>query len=269
VATDQTDSTTSPKSPPISAIENEFPAYRAISSLSVLSLILGLGSVFCFASPWFLVVVAGSVVAGWVAIRKIRQLPDVLTGTGYARVGIGLGLLFGLTSVTYAVVQEINVHFEAGAFAKNYAEVIKDKPMSLALWYQQRPEYRKTKSPDEIADELKKMKSPSSPDPYGEKTAPIQRMKDRLKGKDETIRFYKVEKQAIIGLDVYANALLEFDGPGSKEFPEKEQFAILQLFKRGGGGADDWEVQEIQFPYTLGTVEPKIEKKDDGHGHGH
>jgi hypothetical protein len=269
VAIDQTTSKSTTDSPPTSAIENEFPTYRAISSLSILSLVLGVGSVFCFASPWFLLVVAGSVLTGWLAIRKIRQLPDVLTGTAYARVGIGLGLLFGLTAITYSFVQDFTVGMDASQFAKHYVTVIRDKPMSWALWYQQRPDYRKTKTEEEIADELKKSKSPTMPDPYGEKTADIQKMKNRLKGKDETIRFAKIESLAIQGLDVYANALIEFDGPGSKDFPEKEQFALVQLFKAPDGGKDDWVVQEIKFPYTPASVVATAKAKDDGHGHGH
>ena len=39
-----------------------------------------------------------STFTGILALRKIRQLPEVLTGTTLARVGIGLGLLFGLTA---------------------------------------------------------------------------------------------------------------------------------------------------------------------------
>jgi hypothetical protein len=269
VAIDQTTSTGSAESPPTSAIENEFPTYRAISSLSILSLVLGIGSVFCFASPWFLLVVAGSVLAGWLAIRRIRRLPDILTGTAYARVGIGLGLLFGLTSFTFAILQEVTIGMESSKFAQSYVEVIRDKPMSLALWYQQRPDYRKTKTPDEISDELKNMKSPTSPDPYGEKTADLQKMKNRLKGKDETIRVAKIESLAIVGLEVYANALIELDGPGSKDFPEKEQFALIQLFKGPDGGSGDWIVQEIKFPYTPASVVATAKAKDDGHGHGH
>src|SRR4051794_7286216 len=156
------------------AIENEFPAYRAISSLSILSLVLGVGSVFCFASLWFLILVAASVLVGMMSIRKIRRLPDVLTGAAYARVGIGLGLLFGLCALSHVASQEVLINLDAGRFARFYLKVIKDEPVSMSLWFQQRPDYRKTKSPDEIAEELRKTKNPVSPDPYGEKTLGIQ-----------------------------------------------------------------------------------------------
>ena len=268
MAIDQTPSTSLPDKPQVSAIENEFPAYRAISPMAVFSLVLGLGSVFCFASPWFLVVVAGSVLTGWMSIRKIQRLPEVLTGANYARVGMGLGLLFGLVSVTYTVLTDFNVNRDASEFARRYVEVIKNKPMSEALWFEQQPAFRITKTPDEIADDLKKSKSKMSPDPYGEKTADIQKMKDRLKGQGESIKFSKIETKVIDGLSIYANALIELDGPGSKDFPEKEQFALVQLFRGPDGGRNDWIVQSVKFPYTPASTVAEVEKKgDDGHGH--
>jgi hypothetical protein len=67
-------------------------------------------------------------------------------------------------------------------------------------------------------------------------------------------------------LTTYANALIELDGPGSTEFPEKEQFALFLLVK--GGDGDDWVVKEVKFPYTPASVAAIVEKKeDDGHGH--
>jgi hypothetical protein len=268
VAIDQTSSTSSPDSVPMPAIENEFPTYRAISSMAILSLVLGIASVFCFASLWFLTLVAGSVLVGMVAIRKIRQLPEVLTGAAYARVGIGLGLLFGLCAVTQVVSQEVMINLDAGRFARFYIKVIKDEPVSMALWFQQRPEYRKTKSPDEIAEELRKTKNPMSPDLFGEKTLAFMQIKDRLRQQGEEIRYVKIESKAVDGLTVHAFALFELAGPGSKEYPEK-QFGLVQMLKGPGAGPDDWTVQEVRFPYTPASAVATVQKADDGHGHGH
>jgi len=270
VAIDQSSSTSSVDPAPMPAIENEFPAYRAISSMSILSLVLGVGSVFCFASLWFLILVAGSVLVGLLSIRKIRRLPDVLTGAAYARVGIGLGLLFGLSALSHLAAQEVLINLDAGRFARFYLNVIKDEPVSMSLWFQQRPDYRKTKSPDEIADELRKSKNPVTPDPYGEKTLGIQQIKERLKSQGEEIRYVKIESNATDGLTVHANALFELAGPGSQQYPEK-QFGLLQMLKGPDGGKDDWIVEEIKFPYTPASAVATVPKKtdDDGHGHGH
>ena len=270
MAIDPSPSTSAPESPPIAAIENEFATYRAISSSAVLSLVLGLASVFCYASLWFLALVAASVVAGLVSLRNIRRLPEILTGAVYARIGIGIALLFGLTAVTQKVVEEVVVNLDASRFAKLYVEVIKDKPVSLALWYQQAPAYRQTKSPDELVEELKKATSKTSPDPFKDRAGSILQIKERLKGKGEEIRFARIETKVINGLTTYANALIELDGPGSKEFPEKEQFALLQMIKGPQAGQFDWQIEEIKFPYTPASAVATVKHADDdGHGHGH
>ncbi len=270
MAIDQTPSPTTPESP-VSAIENEFATYRAISSAAILSLVLGLASVFCYADLWFLVVVAASVIAGLVALRNVRRLPDVLTGAVFARIGMGIALLFGMTALTRVVAQEIIVNMDASWFAKHYVELLKDKDKTVAeaLWYQQPIAYRKSKSPDEIVEELKKAKSSSGPDPFKERSASIVSIRERLKGQGESIRFVKIESKVTHGLDVYAHALLELDGPGSADFPEKEQFALLQIVKGPQAGPYDWVVETLQFPYTPSSTVATVKQADDGHGHSH
>ena len=270
MAIDQTPSTSSPDPAAIAAIENEFPAYRAISSTAVLSLISGLASVFCYADLWFLGFVAAAIILGLFSIRKIRQLPDILTGTAFARLGIGLAMLFGLTAVTRVVSQDFLINMDASQFAKHYIGVIKDESVDSALWFQQDPAYRKTKSPAELVQELRKTKNPAGMDPYQDKMSVLQKIKDRLKGQGEEIHYSKIETRAVDGLTTYANALIELDGPGSKDFPEKEQFALFEMVKGGDAGRLDWVVKDVKFPYTPASVAATVVKKDDdGHGHGH
>jgi hypothetical protein len=257
---------TEPADAPV--IENELPAYRAISPGAVLTLVLGIASVFCFTDFWFLLVVAAAIVIGVLSIRKIRRLPEVLTGAVYAQAGIGLSLIFGLSAVTHLVVSNFLIDLDASRFARKYTEVIKNESVDMSLWYQQPAEYRKTKKPAEIAEEIKQVKSPAAADFYGDRTRSVSQIKERLKGSGEEIHFSKIESKAVDGLTVYANALLELDGPGSETFP-KEQFALIQMMKRPGAGPSDWEVKEIQFPYKPASTVAVVEKHghDDGHGH--
>jgi hypothetical protein len=267
VAIDQTPTplTSPPDSAAIPAIENEFPTYRAISSLAVFSLVFGLGSVFCYASLWFLLLSAGSVILGIMSIRKIRQLPEVLTGAGIAGFGIGVGLLFGLTALSHMVAQDFSINMDAGEFAKRYVDIIKEKPVSLALWYQQSPEYRKQNNPDQLVEELKKRPTQMSGDSYQSNAAPIVAIKERLDGgKGGEMSYSQIESKAIDGLTTYANALIKLDLKGTKEHPEKEAYALFRMVK----GADDWIVKEVNFPYTPRSAVATVEKKDDdGHGH--
>jgi hypothetical protein len=268
VAIDQPPISSPLESSALPAIENEFPTYRAISSTAVLSLICGVASVFCYADLWFLLLVAASVLLGLYSIKKIRKFPDVLTGAGLARVGIGIGLLFGLTAVTRLVAEDITVKLDAGQFAKFYMGVIKDEPVSVALWFQQSPAYRKEKSPDDLVDELKKTKNPSAPNPYDENSQPILKIQERIAGGKGELHYSQIESKYVDGLTLYANALLEVHGPATKDSPE-EEYALVQMMKASDGGRRDWVVKAVMFPYTPKSMVAAAERKHDDDGHGH
>ena len=250
-------------------IENEIPAYRAISARAVSSLVLGLCSVFCFTSLWFLLVVAASVVFGWVALRAIRRLPDILTGSSLAKAGIGLGLVFGISATAQVFVQDIMLSYEASEFAKMYVDVLKTHPIADAIWYLQPPDYRKDRTPDQLVEELKKAKSPSTGDTYGTLTAEIRAIKDRIKEPNQEIHYSRLETKLADGLTSYANALVDLDGPATKDFPDTEQFALIEMVKGPNAGRNDWKVRSIKFPYKPASMALMTEKKDDGHGHSH
>ncbi len=249
-------------------IDNEIPAYRAISPGSVFSLILGVGSVFCFTDLWFLVVAGAAVVFGLLALKRIRQYPEILTGSNFARAGIALGVAFGISSITREVVGGFMVDLDASRFANKYVEVLKNDPIAMAFWYQQNPDYRNERSPDAVFDEMKKAAGPSQAQVFTDKVGTVQKIKNRLANKGEAVRFAKIESKAADGLTQYANALIEFDGPGSPEVPEKEQFGLLQMVKVKGQSSTDWVIKEVTFPYKPASAAVELpHKADDGHGH--
>jgi hypothetical protein len=266
VAIDQTPSPSSSDPMPSAAIENEFPTYRAISSLAVFSLILGLLSVFAFANLWFLLLTAGSVLCGWLAIRKIRRLPEILTGSSIASVGIGVGLLFGGSALTHQVVEDVMTTMDAKSFANHLIEVIKKEPADVILWYQENPEYRKKNTPEKVAESVKTSKNPTQVDPYGAKVKPILMIQERLKSPGQDLHYSKVESKLIIGLTIYANVLLEMDGPVTKEYPNHD-YALIQMIKNPGAGKFDWVIKDFTYPYTPSSTVVEIPHEDDGHGH--
>ena len=248
-----------------SVIDNEFPAYRAISARAVVSVILGLASVFCFTSLWFLLLAAISVGFGWAALRAIKRVPDILTGSGLAKTGIGLALVFGLTALTRSVVEDVMLTYDAGRFSKGYVEILKSEPIAKAIWYKQSVAYRKEKTPDQLIEELKGSKSPGGGDHYSEEIAPIVAIKELLKKPKSAIHHTSIESKLVDGLTHYANALVDIDTP------DGEQFALLQMVKDPGSSFGDWRVREITFPYKPASTGVLQEKKadDDGHGHSH
>ncbi len=258
-----------PEANPASAIENEIPAYRAISPLAITSLILGALSILTFAHWFFLGCALAAVVLGFLADRKIGRFSDVLTGRGFAQAGIGLGLIFGLAAVTTSAVQGYLRTSAASRFATAYAQVLQDKNKTLedALWYQVPPDVRKTKTSSQIAKEMKE----SMPDPaaFEMQVAPLRNLKARLeKDKDTKLRFSKIESHGVDGLSTFATALLELTEPDPKH-DHGDEFAMVVMKSDNTNRQYEWKVEEFQYPYKPATYVPTAKPVDDGHGHAH
>jgi hypothetical protein len=252
---------------PSSAIENELPAYRAISPHAVLSLIFGLLAILTFANWAFLAFAAAGIGLGLLAERKIRRDPEIWTGRGMAQAGMALGLVFGLSAVTTTLVQDFLRSQAASRFVKQYASVLKSGSVEDALFYTIPPQGRENRKPAELYKELK-----SHADPRGLETqyATIEKIKRRLDAAPgEEVHFDKLEAHGLDGLTLYATALLELHGPGSKEFPEKEQHAMLLLKGMNTGKKTEWWIEDAKFPYEPASSVHQQKPVDDGHGHNH
>lgn len=259
------------------AIENEVPAYRAIDPLAVLALVLGVASALCFADLYFLVAAAGAVVVGIVAERKIRRLADVLTGLGLARAGIALGVIFGLSAVTYSYVSDWVLRREAASFARRYVHDIfpepgapgaaEGSPIATAVWYQMPPANRRGLSPNGALEMLRR----SAPDIYESQTRGVRTIQDRLHDDPahRRVTFAGLERVFYDGVKPKAYALLRVAGPPTERHKDAEQFALLALEGERRGPRIHWFVETVVFPYQPNTYVPRSEPVDDGHGHGH
>lgn len=89
--------------------------YRALSSVAVASLILGLASVFSFTAWWYLAVPAIGFALGWVGYRRVARLRHELSGKGVAAAGMVLSALFaflGAGYLSYVYATEVPEGFE-------------------------------------------------------------------------------------------------------------------------------------------------------------
>jgi hypothetical protein len=265
-----TTDTESPDSP----IENELPTYRAISTRAIFSVVFGAMAIFCFAHPVFYGAAVVAVVLGVLAQRAIRQHPDMLTGRGLANAGIAVGLIFGLGCGTYTAVQTYVRTRMAERYARQFEAVLKTNSLADLLFFNSHPEGRKDHSGEQL---LKTYETSKAKDKMmmEQKYSGLLALNRRLKAsKDEHVEFEKIES---VGVDdragtempVYALAVYEVHGPGSKEFPEKQQYALAVLKGRQKGKQYEWWVEELKFPYTPKTYEPPVAAPDDGHGHAH
>ena len=276
MATDQKTSTVSiDPDLPDSAIENELPAYRAISVRAVFSLVCGAIAIFTFAHPFFYLAAILAVVLGIVAHRTIRQHPDMLTGHGIANVGIALGLIFGLGCGTYTTVQSYVRTRLSEKFAHQYEGILQSNSLADLLWYNLHPDGRKDQTGEQLLKTLESSK-PKDKMMVDQKYGSLLTLNKRLKAsQDEHVKFVAIEA---IGEDdsrgtempVYALAVYEVNGPGNKEFPEKRQYALAILKGRLQNKQYEWWVDDVKFPYTPKSYAPAAKgPPDDGHGHAH
>lgn len=145
----ETSPATTDLNPNSSVIENEIPTYRAVSTRAIFAVLCGLMAVFSFAHPMFYLFAVLAVILGVSADRKIQRYPDVLTGQTLARVGVLLGLVFGLSIATVTTLQSYLIRREAVKFAHHYGERLKSAPLTELYWLGLPPTTREKVTADE------------------------------------------------------------------------------------------------------------------------
>jgi hypothetical protein len=250
-------------------IENELPTYRAVSTAAVLALICGAMASFSFAGPEFLGFAVLAVVLGVWADRRIQQRSDMLTGRGLAQAGLALGLTFGLISVTYATVQGYIRTRDASQFATQYAQILREGDLGEILWYGTHPDRRKNLTPKGVLEQLQAKSN--EPNMLDMKAAPVKLLKARLSSSsEEKVSFDTIESHGLDGVDPFAVALFDVEGPGTKESPEPHAHAAAILKASLSDGKRIWWVEDFHFPYKPKSyVAPVKKQDDDGHGHPH
>ncbi len=250
----------------VSAIENELPAYRAISPAAIVSLVLGLVSGLSFANQYFLIASIAAVVLGVLATRKIERFNDVLTGVGYARAGIALGLIFGLASFTTEFMSDFLYRREAAKFARQYVEALKRGQLEDVLALELDPETRKERTPSDLLKEMKS-KQPNV-DAFEMRTMSTRSLKKRVDaiGAD-AVKFSKIENVIIDGFSIRAGALLDLQAPPTKTEGVDQNHALIVMLGHKDGAKFEWQVESVIYPYRLASYVPAAKPADDGHGH--
>jgi hypothetical protein len=70
-------------------------------------------------------------------------------------------------------------------------------------------------------------------------------------------------------MGIFALAVFKLEGPGTKEFPEKQELAAALLKAKTNGPHYDWWVDSYIFPYRARSFVQAEKPVDDGHGHAH
>ena len=255
--------TTSPEvAPGGSPIENEIPAYRAISPGAIVSLILGILAFFSYTSLWFLVLPIGAVV-----VRKIRRMPDILTGEKFAQAGIFLGLAFGLTASTISGVQQVIRMRRAEAVARSFERVLKERTIDDCIWYSQNPERRKSLTPEKLVLEMKSQ-SPQNAQMMEMELRPLRDLKAHVDEPNARIHFLRIEGLGDSAMALEADVLYEVHSPQSKTPGDKDTFALAIVHQVNTNRKLEWWCEKVIFPYRPASYVAPVKPVDDGHGHG-
>lgn len=268
-----------PQAPPgpepaayVSAIENELPTYRAISSLAVGSLISGLVGGLAFADLRFAVASALAVVLGGLSLWKIRQQPDALTGGAIAQAGIALGLIFGLSSVTLTYTQSFLLARRAEAFIRReIVPILNDRNLDETLWFKAPPDDRRGMTPRQVRD---RFADPKNPDPFFFEMAIGSvgvLMKELRARPDAQVVFDRVEQTSYDGITpiVLARLRVEDDDHDHAGHDPSRSYIGLVVKSQGEGKNQSWWVGDYLFPYKPNTYEAPVKSVEAEHGHDH
>lgn len=230
-----------------SPIDNELPAYRALSPLAVLSVVLGLASILVFTSLNFAVLAGVAIVAGLLAQRQIKRLPEIWTGTSMAKFGIGLALVFTLTAFTISNVQSWIYANEATKFAKTYIKAMETGTADDLIYYQAQPEMRTGKTPKQVAAEM--TASGRDPREFEMHNPGMTALGKRLAANPRpTVEFQGIDSQNVQGMTLHAGTLVKIiGGPGEKD----TEYALLHMQGNLQTPGYGWTVSEVQYPHLI------------------
>ncbi len=247
-------------------IDNEIPAYRAVSGMAITSLLLGMLTAMTFIDSAFLLAGLGAIVFGVLARRKIHRMPDVLTGDKLAQVGIVLAVLLGLTATTHAEVDKFLTRQRINAFADLYLKELRSKSPDEVLWYHQHPDTRAAKTPEQVRDETLKAGQMAKME-YDRKVATVARLQKEVAAGAQLHR-EGLETSGYEGLTPYGAVLLEVHDSKLPATPSQTPFTLLEIKGERKAGRFKWWIGDLRADYKPKSYVHEEKPVDDGHGHG-
>ncbi len=248
MALDQT-SPPSPVAPDLGnhVIDNEVPAYRALAASAIVSLVLGVASIFSFASISFAWLGVGGVLAGVLALRTIRRLPDVYDGAKLAKAGIATSAMFVLSATTMLVTNQFLTERDAQKFARTVMKAMETGDYENILYYMSNEAGRQGRTPAQLAEQMgKEMKNPNMME---QKIDPMKHVAARIKDHDQKLEIVR-SRVSMTSDGATAAYEISVAGPPSKEYPEPLQYVALLCRAVYSEGKYHWTLESVVFPTT-------------------
>src|SRR5262249_44219499 len=200
----------------------------------------------------------------------IQKFPDILTGRGLAQAGVGLGLIFGLTSVSIETVSSVLRARDASRFAREFETVLQNESFERTAWMSLPPQARETTTPQKMIEEMTSG-GPQAAQGFEQKYGALREVKKQLATEGATVHFLRLDSHGLDGLNPYAAALYEIHVPKAEKPEQREQYAMAFIKSaKDAKGRYGWWVETLNYPVAPGAdFQIPTKPVDDGHGHAH
>ena len=246
-------------SPVATSATHEAHAYKALSTLAVLCLILGLASLLGFGHRslmWTLP--PATILMGVLALRQIASARQEWTGTKLAMTGMGLAVLCFLGAFGVDFYWTNWARQNGRATAERFVAKLKSGDIESAFWLTltqwQRHEAQKLK-PDSVPSELSQR--------YQTFREQAKKLAADLSSGVSTIRFDSVEMTGRESLHDVAAVLYQVHSAAG----DSHVMVLTSTAPTPDGGDATWYVREQSFEYTPSSYRVKLPTGHGGHGH--
>ena len=134
------------------------------------------------------------------------------------------------------------------------------------MWLGMPPQQRKGTTAEDVRQKMQSSKKQEQAQ-MEMKIGPLKLLKQRVDQKDQDFHFVRLENELDEGLTAVALALFEVHGPETKEFPQKEEYALVIMKGTSTENGYEWWADDVRYPYQPNTAVIQEKPADDGHGH--
>jgi hypothetical protein len=243
----------------ITAESDELGSYRSLSSLAVLSFVLGLLSMLSFAPSSFFVLTFPplAIVFGLLAARQVRGAPEVYIGMRLAKLGVGIALLCAVGSVVVKYMNTSRIGNHGHIIADRFVGKLKAGDTEGAFWLKIPRESRAaylTRGGNEVPDQMKQQ--------YVSFYADAKPYSDSLSRGEATLEFDSIEQATVDRGTEYASVIYRYHSP-----KEDSHILVLAASYLGESRERSWYIKDFKPSYTPNSfTEPG---GSSGHDHVH
>lgn len=262
-------------------LENELSGYRSVNVGAVFSLIFGLLSALMFVDLKFFFIPLLGLIFGILALRKIRRYVDVYSGLKMAQTGVGLSVIFSISSFATSYAYQFINKRDATAYAQSLVEVLNTGTPEQFVYLRVPPSQRGDYTPEKLVAE-RIAGGQEGKMAMENELKPLQDIVELRKKSNQKYVLEGIENSGFDRLTPYAFARYSINAPmevlheheegddHAHPAPSNEPtFVMFEIKAEFENGEKKWHINEVIFPYKKNTAKLKEAPADDGHGHGH